>query len=180
MKECEVWCDIFPSDGYTTCSLLSSSLKKVRMCFQMSICHVICLLNNIWIEKKSPIRNYQCWHWLHFQKKINPIESYKSMVSPENVFFFLGSIKGTLCWSRYPTTNLQQQAVTANVLKLQCNINDMKSWTGDSRVMWKMPSQALIWDRKAFPRPWPEWAPFTRPAMSTTLRNAGTLLQPRM
>lgn len=45
--------------------------------------------------------------------------------------------------------------------------------------MWKMPSQAPIWDRKAFPSPWPEWAPFTRPAMSTTLRNAGTLLQTR-
>lgn len=43
--------------------------------------------------------------------------------------------------------------------------------------MWKMPSQALMWDRKAFPSPCPEWAPFTRPAMSTTFRKAGTLLK---
>lgn len=43
--------------------------------------------------------------------------------------------------------------------------------------MWKMPSQALMWDRKAFPSPCPEWAPFTRPAMSTTFRKAGTLLR---
>ena len=40
-----------------------------------------------------------------------------------------------------------------------------------------MASQALIWDRKALPKPWPSEAPLTRPAMSTTLRNAGTLLQ---
>lgn len=43
--------------------------------------------------------------------------------------------------------------------------------------MWKMPSQALMWERKAFPSPCPEWAPFTRPAMSTTFRKAGTLLK---
>ena len=40
-----------------------------------------------------------------------------------------------------------------------------------------MASQALMWDRKALPKPWPSEAPLTRPAMSTTLRNAGTLLQ---
>lgn len=43
--------------------------------------------------------------------------------------------------------------------------------------MWKMASQALMWERKAFPSPCPEWAPFTRPAMSTTFRKAGTLLE---
>ena len=32
-------------------------------------------------------------------------------------------------------------------------------------------------DRKAFPRPFPSWAPFTRPAISTMLRKAGTLLK---
>lgn len=56
-------------------------------------------------------------------------------------------------------------------------MGEINPFTCDSRVMWKMPSQALIWDRKAFPRPWPAWAPFTRPAMSTTLRKAGILLQ---
>lgn len=45
------------------------------------------------------------------------------------------------------------------------------------RVMWKIPSQALMLERKAFPSPCPEWAPFTSPAMSTTFRKAGTLLQ---
>ena len=44
------------------------------------------------------------------------------------------------------------------------------------RVKWKIPSQALIWDKKAFPRPCPLWAPFTRPAISTTFRKAGILL----
>lgn len=43
--------------------------------------------------------------------------------------------------------------------------------------MWKMASQALMWERKALPSPCPEWAPFTRPAMSTTFRKAGTLLE---
>lgn len=46
-----------------------------------------------------------------------------------------------------------------------------------SRVMWKMESQALMWERKALPKPWPAWAPFTKPAISTTFRNAGTLLE---
>ena len=32
----------------------------------------------------------------------------------------------------------------------------------------------LIWLRKALPRPWPSLAPLTRPAMSVTLRKAGT------
>lgn len=32
-------------------------------------------------------------------------------------------------------------------------------------------------ERKAFPKPCPSEAPFTKPAISTTLRNAGTLLQ---
>lgn len=45
------------------------------------------------------------------------------------------------------------------------------------RVMWKMESQALMWERKALPKPWPAWAPFTKPAISTTFRNAGTLLE---
>lgn len=40
-----------------------------------------------------------------------------------------------------------------------------------------MASQALMWDKKALPNPWPSEAPLTRPAMSTTFRNAGTLLQ---
>lgn len=40
-----------------------------------------------------------------------------------------------------------------------------------------MASQALMWERKALPSPWPSEAPFTRPAMSVTLRNAGTLLK---
>ncbi|RNA14517.1 hypothetical protein BpHYR1_043990 [Brachionus plicatilis] len=39
-----------------------------------------------------------------------------------------------------------------------------------------MPSQALMWLRKALPKPCPSLAPLTRPAMSTTLRKAGTLL----
>lgn len=32
-------------------------------------------------------------------------------------------------------------------------------------------------DKKALPSPFPSWAPFTKPAISTTLRNAGTLLK---
>uniref|UniRef100_A0A2H1WHR3 SFRICE_016756 n=1 Tax=Spodoptera frugiperda TaxID=7108 RepID=A0A2H1WHR3_SPOFR len=35
-----------------------------------------------------------------------------------------------------------------------------------------MASQALMCDKKAFPRPWPSAAPRTRPAMSTTFKNA--------
>lgn len=45
------------------------------------------------------------------------------------------------------------------------------------RHKWKIASHALMCERKAFPNPWPSAAPFTRPAMSTTLRKAGTLLQ---
>ena len=44
-------------------------------------------------------------------------------------------------------------------------------------MTWKIPSQALMLDRKEFPRPFPSWAPFTSPAISTTFRKAGTLLQ---
>ena len=40
-----------------------------------------------------------------------------------------------------------------------------------------MASHALMWERNALPSPWPSEAPFTRPAMSVTFRNAGTLLQ---
>lgn len=43
--------------------------------------------------------------------------------------------------------------------------------------MWKIASQALMWERNAFPSPCPEWAPFTSPAISTTFRKAGTLLK---
>ena len=46
-----------------------------------------------------------------------------------------------------------------------------------SRHRWKMASHALMWERKALPSPCPSEAPFTRPAMSVTLRNAGTLLK---
>lgn len=44
---------------------------------------------------------------------------------------------------------------------------------------WKIASQALMCERNAFPSPWPSEAPFTRPAMSTTFRKAGTLLKER-
>lgn len=40
-----------------------------------------------------------------------------------------------------------------------------------------MASQALMCDKKEFPSPWPSAAPLTSPAISTTLRNAGTLLK---
>lgn len=40
-----------------------------------------------------------------------------------------------------------------------------------------MASQAPICDRKAFPRPCPSAAPFTKPAISTIFKNAGTLLE---
>lgn len=53
----------------------------------------------------------------------------------------------------------------------------LNSCKNNLRVMWKMASQALMWERKALPSPCPEWAPFTRPAMSTTFRKAGTLLE---
>ena len=49
----------------------------------------------------------------------------------------------------------------------------------DLRQRWNIASQALMWERKAFPRPWPSEAPFTRPAMSVTFRKAGTLLNGR-
>lgn len=42
--------------------------------------------------------------------------------------------------------------------------------------IWSKASHALMWERNAFPRPWPSDAPFTSPAISTTFRNAGTLL----
>ena len=38
----------------------------------------------------------------------------------------------------------------------------------------KVASLTLIWLRKALPRPCPSLAPFTKPAMSVTLRKAGT------
>lgn len=44
------------------------------------------------------------------------------------------------------------------------------------RIIPKIASHALICDKKALPSPWPSLAPLTRPAMSTTVRNAGTLL----
>jgi hypothetical protein len=47
----------------------------------------------------------------------------------------------------------------------------------DLRQRWKMPSQALMCERKALPSPWPSDAPLTKPAISTTLRYAGTLLE---
>lgn len=40
-----------------------------------------------------------------------------------------------------------------------------------------MASQADIWDKKAFPKPCPSEAPFTKPAISTIFKNAGTLLK---
>merc|ERR1719278_294490 len=50
--------------------------------------------------------------------------------------------------------------------------------SGSSKVRqrWNMASQALIWLRKAFPRPCPSLAPFTKPAISVTFKKAGTLL----
>ena len=45
------------------------------------------------------------------------------------------------------------------------------------RHKWNMASQALICDKKALPSPCPSEAPLTRPAISTTLRKAGTLLK---
>ena len=46
----------------------------------------------------------------------------------------------------------------------------------NSRQRWKMASTPRMCERKALPKPWPSWAPLTRPAMSTMLRYAGTLL----
>lgn len=40
-----------------------------------------------------------------------------------------------------------------------------------------MASQALMCDKKAFPNPCPSAAPLTNPAISTTFKNAGTLLK---
>jgi len=42
---------------------------------------------------------------------------------------------------------------------------------------WNSASHALMCERKALPKPCPSLAPLTRPAMSVTLRKAGTLLQ---
>lgn len=52
----------------------------------------------------------------------------------------------------------------------------MTSASSNARHRWKIPSHALIWERKAFPKPCPSAAPFTRPAISTTFKYAGTLL----
>merc|ERR1711872_595951 len=49
------------------------------------------------------------------------------------------------------------------------------SSSSKARVTWKMASHALMLDKKALPNPWPSEAPLTRPAISTTLRKAGTL-----
>lgn len=46
-----------------------------------------------------------------------------------------------------------------------------------SRQRWNIASQALIFDKNAFPRPCPSAAPLTKPAISTTFKKAGTLLQ---
>ena len=40
-----------------------------------------------------------------------------------------------------------------------------------------MASQALMCDKKAFPKPCPSEAPLTKPAISVTFKKAGTLLQ---
>lgn len=45
------------------------------------------------------------------------------------------------------------------------------------RHKWNRASHAFMWDKKAFPRPWPSAAPLTSPAISTTFKNAGTLLE---
>merc|ERR1719386_181367 len=44
------------------------------------------------------------------------------------------------------------------------------SSSSNARITWIMPSTALMWERKAFPRPSPLCAPWMSPAMSTTLR----------
>lgn len=58
----------------------------------------------------------------------------------------------------------------------QCKvmIANITSESSKALVMWKIASQPLIWDKKAFPNPWPSLAPFTNPAISTTDKNAGT------
>jgi hypothetical protein len=43
------------------------------------------------------------------------------------------------------------------------------------RQRWKIASTLRMWERKAFPNPWPSCAPFTSPAMSTMLRYAWIL-----
>ncbi|GMR53319.1 hypothetical protein PMAYCL1PPCAC_23514 [Pristionchus mayeri] len=50
----------------------------------------------------------------------------------------------------------------------------MTSSSSNALHRWKSASQAETCERKAFPRPCPSEAPFTKPAMSTTFRNAGT------
>lgn len=47
-------------------------------------------------------------------------------------------------------------------------------------MTWNIASQASIFERKAFPNPFPSWAPFTSPAISTTFKNAGTLLKTKI
>jgi len=44
------------------------------------------------------------------------------------------------------------------------------------RDIWKSASHAFMCERKALPSPWPSCAPLTRPAISTTFKNAGTRL----
>mmetsp|Transcript_27070 Transcript_27070/g.80288 ORF Transcript_27070/g.80288 Transcript_27070/m.80288 type:complete len:214 (+) Transcript_27070:708-1349(+) len=46
----------------------------------------------------------------------------------------------------------------------------MTSASSKPRHTWKMPSTAEMWERKLLPRPSPDDAPRTRPAMSTTSR----------
>lgn len=43
------------------------------------------------------------------------------------------------------------------------------------RQRWNIPSTALICERNAFPSPWPSAAPRTRPAISVTVKTAGTV-----
>ena len=75
----------------------------------------------------------------------------------------------SLSWSSSGIISVSQ---TGSSLPSTCVISS----SSKARVKWKIPSQALKWDKKTFHRPCPLWAPFTRPAISTTFRKAGILL----
>lgn len=74
------------------------------------------------------------------------------------------------CHSNQFERKIMQKNYTNLCWSIDARVEQKKVKREHLRQRWKMESQALMWERKAFPRPWPSDAPFTNPAMSTTFR----------
>lgn len=106
------------------------------------------------------------------------IESYSgfSFLSPPRATTFSSLSRAFIRFSsslRRSSSEMISRSRTGSTSPSTC----VTSGSSKARHRWKMLSQALMCERKSLPRPCPSAAPLTRPAMSTTLRYAGTTLQ---